>query len=566
MWWNLPTEVVDRILEFLSFSDYVSLTQTNRNLRSMLDNRHLYLVVLRTNYGEKIRNYEWDMKEDDLSRVQLLQHSHRLRQFLQDLELQCSTTYNLVLANEARYGSSEALSENWKKMLQLALSEYSSDPNYFLPIEAELEESLATFQTLTQQNTQSISITRICWIRKLQELQNFSKAVRFFLKADPDSTWNLEQCYFELSRCHLDFDHLATIRRAKLSEMRSKVHEILPISHGELNFVTLSSYQHFIRSLIEAILPCLNSSSSDSSQGRNILRVYSGEGYEPKPVFLSILAKVLQEEVFDRLRVRLINKLIPKVQVEVAPLFLIIDEIYVLVDLSFNSISVYSRATLARLSTSSSSSAMTPLTCREVVYRAFEIPDTARSVQSTSILKNWRASHFETSKEKLRFLRTLIVPVTEEKNIEYSLFSKLLRKNDFLLYYNCVLAQLERSDYILYDYTDWITQRIRNAIDDESSTGLGTLVVNTTSDYIGTVVGIYHQSQSSTEKSYNIIPHDKVEYSIALSSSISVINSDDLADDFPRFLEWLVSTEGMIHLGMFLFPRLQPGNPIKFLR
>lgn len=563
MWWNLPTEIVDRIVELVSFLDYVALTQTSRTLRSLLDNRHLLLVTLSSTYGRTITAYEWDSVAEAPSRALLWEKFCRLLLFLLDVERRCATTYNLLALNERRTSQDHTASDiEWRKLMHEAIIVYACDPAYFLPLMTELQLCWHDFREKAHDPVPDVSLTRLCWTRKLLELQNFSKAVRFFLKVDPESTLELEQCYFELSRCHLDFDRLAPLRTAKIAEMQAKVRVTLPIQSGELRFPSFHAYEHFIRALVETLAPCLTFHNT-ARTGMNILRVYNQELCNAKHMYFAILAKVLQETVFDRLLFNVQGRAV-NIQAKVTPMFLMMDSFCVLVDLDFNSLSFYRTDALRGLAASGNSTAFRPLTHRDIIYSAFEVPETAHSLPTITSLNSWSNAEISTSKEKLRFLRTLLVPVMEEKNIEFSLFSTLLRKNEFYLYYNCVLAHLQRTDFIFFDYWDSLIQRIKSAEPSAEQIRLGTVVVNSVSDYVGAIVSFYNQSEGAEEKTSIVLPHDQVELSFALTPSITVVNAADLEDNLAAFLEWLMSNEGATHLGMFLFPRLIASNPIVF--
>lgn len=591
MWWQLPTELIEHILDHVSFPDYVALTQANRELRRVLDTESLFLAVLESNYRQFIEAYDWPI-DPDISKTTLWAAFGHLRVFFNSLDLLYPTLdppdsslseplapsgvsapsadplpASCFLEFHRLFTNGPALMDigyRRKVLLDVGLNIFATHSIYSFPLVYYFEESQAQFQQMCAGSEFPIAIplSRLSWSRRLLQLQNFGQAVKFFHGSHTSDTSDIEKCYFELSRCYNDFGSLAHHRSAKLTRMRAALRAKLPISRGELQFASSKAYNLFLQDLIATLLPYMTSRNSHGGQGGNILRIYEGSGQESQLLHLSILAKLLRETVFDKLSFKISGGPAERKRVCSSMVFLIVGASYILVDFGQCVLSIYSEEDLGRLPVASITQAKTPMVCSDVIQRAFEWNESEADLVSNFDNINWNNCQLGTSQEKLRFIRTILIPISENRKLDYSHFSPLIHENDFFAYFFCAQAQVGQDTCETHQYFKHIMSIL--TIRRSPTCGLslkftiGDLVANTSSNYFGAILGFY-DVLSEHGVYIETLPFDRIERSVALEKSLKLLNTADLGTKLKPFLNWIVSTEGFNYAGMFLFSSLSIG-------
>lgn len=321
--WHLPFDVLDLILQKITFVDYVHLIQTNTKLRNVLDNHHLYETVWKANFADVLEAYEWPYSNEQemlVGRKELYATIGEVEQFLikirgmihefgkeymtkpfflpnQDPALE-------LIAPEVRNAMNEVLEEAYVK--------YAIKSKYFVPLVYLSDKYWKGFCEATEKKQDKYNISLMCWSRKLLHIQNVNLAIKFFNKVSINETSNIEKCFLELSRFDFEFSDLAGTRVKKLRKMRSDVRRLLPIKKGVLGFDSENLFLGFLGRLGLKLLellplsrPPTGSEVFRSYSGINVLREYVGQPSEPRMYRLAIMAKVLQEEVFSKLRFRI---------------------------------------------------------------------------------------------------------------------------------------------------------------------------------------------------------------------------------------------------------------------
>ncbi|KAM9930222.1 hypothetical protein OXX59_000654 [Metschnikowia pulcherrima] len=544
MWWRLPTELVDQILQHVSFDDYVSLTQTNAEARRLLDTGSQFLTVFRANFHEDIEAYEWDI-DSSVSKATLWTAVRKLRRFLDLID----SLYPQTVGEPTDMG--------FDKHLETALLTFASQPEYFVPLIMEIRIATGHMrQNLAQALTGPalISISRISWLRKLLQLQNFLHAARFFLQKDPGDIVSVEKCYFELSRCYIDFASLARHRVKVLKQLRNEVRSLLPIPSGMLKFPSQNAYHVFLGGILKTILIGLNSTAYSSNVGANILRVYKGLGSEAQELYAAIAAKIFQEEVFSKFTFEINGVVRKEVSVAVTPVWLVFDSTYVLINLTNITFKFMEKEAIRRIPHSDVEQTFRPVTTRAVLQRAFDADESEEGIPRDITRQDWSNMYYNTSIFKLRFLRTVLMNISESKTLSTSDFRPLYHKSDFLLYFYSTMVMLENTRTEITSFRHHASHLIQPDFHTKTF-AFGDLILNHSSDYFGVVLGA-HSARTEDENFLVTLPFDNIEKSVAQVSSLKHLHIAEFGDSFPEFIEWLLSTDGMTYAGMLFFPTL----------
>ncbi|GEQ67038.1 hypothetical protein JCM33374_g701 [Metschnikowia sp. JCM 33374] len=553
MWWTLPTELVDQILELISFDEYVSLTQISTEVRHILDNQDRFLVVLNANFGLDLDAYDWELSPS-VTRVSLFAALNELRHFIRSVDCVYPTNQT---------NDQTSLHEKRNETVIHALRTFATNPIYFLPLLLEFRAA----QLALRQNANkalslkhgldspiTFSIARISWLRKLLQLQNFLHAANFFMNADPEDTSSIEKCYFELSRCYIEFSDLTKYRMMMLKDIRTNVRVFLDTASGN-SFPNKPAYRAFLADILRIILSTLNPAQASPGCGGNILRVYKGVGRESASIYMSIVAKIFQEEIYGRFVFDIGGEKRRNPPVLVAPLFLILDDIYVSINFSTNSWNFYEPENLTRLPTATLRDAIMPATTQSVLMRTFDSDESEISSPSDLLNQDWSNMHFNTSMIKLRFLRTILTSLCENKSLSSTRFRPLVHRSDFFLYFYSTMSLLEGPETEIPSFQEH-TSYLSESQHKTPKFNTGDLIVNQPSDYFGVVLG-NSPRRLDGGMLVSTLPFDNIEKSVALHTSVKHVCLEDLGQSFPNFLLWLMSTDGMAYAGMFLFPELR---------
>lgn len=558
MWWTLPAELVENVVSFLSFSDYVALTQTSSALRLALDCPLFFQCVIKANYGKLLEAYQMPIVES-LDKLTVWHATLELRSFLATLR----SSYPSAGLEGQSVGS---------VIPPQVLGRLACEPKYVIPVLEELGQSSQIFDELKDDKSLTafspcpisdpsdkltddrvFPVAPLAWTRQLLHLQNFTRAVCFFLENDPAKTADIERCFFEISRCYLDFTLLATSRTRFLKASAVWLQELLPFTTGSLHFPSVSSYKMFLHSLIICVWPHLSPSLSDEPASGNILHVYARQTTESPVLYHAVVAKVLQDVVFSKISFVVAGASI-NTAVSVSPAFLIIGDYWILMTLGSSSVSIYEKRDLSRLPAASMASALTPLTYADVIERVFHLDSPAVPLSRTLASRNWTLA--KNSSEKLRFLRTILKEIANAKSLLLRDFSPLLRSRDFFLYYYCatrLIAPNEEADTL----GKFPAAAIPKGVTDFEYVP-GDLVIKENYDYVGIVM-------NKSQGFLTILPHDNAAPSIASPESVRLVNNGDM-HDVAGFLHWLLSTEGMIYACMYFYPAVQVRpNGLRFI-
>lgn len=574
MWWQLPTEIINEILQFISFDDYVALTQTSSIIRRILDTQHQFYVVLDANTGADLRANElncWSNKP------LIWKGLGQIRKFLKLVD-------SIYPTNMVDPYSGAEIRKNRDQVIQTALDLFVTHSNFLIPTllefklaQTELERNAA--EALIHPKT--FSVSRITWLRKLLQLHGFARTVEYSMsdESDEKSTFSLiEKCYFELSRCHIDFTELARYRGITLSRIRRDIRQFLPISCGKLKFRTMASYHTFLAQAIKIILRHLHPKTFKPGFAGNILRIYKGLGGETNVPYLAILAKVLEEEIFAKLAFDVGGKIVKIDDRFITSTFLVLGPAFVLIDLGTGECKFYEKNDLSRFPENIRPQITKKITVRTVIQRAFDseeirVPNTQEFLQ-----QDWSNMHYSTSMIKLRFLRTILLEIHDSKALNENDFRPLIHNSDFFLYFHTaktiLLAELRKNSYTnlsnpsitpgqdlsvkilsFHNTTEHFSCTFASQSEQEQFAS-GDIIVQLNAEYFALVLGPEPHSVNG-DRFISTLLFDHIEECSSLFLSLSNLSASQFGESFIPFIKWLISTDGLCHAGMFLFPNLQ---------
>lgn len=310
--WNLSTDVFDSILEHLSFEDYVHLTQTNSHLRSLLNNSHLFEIVWKAQFSDTLEAYEWPFSEEhemQVGKEALYRDIREVRETLKEVRDTVQKLVKLLWYSENSQESqcldmASAETKKLKDALDRVILTYSVEERYFIPLVYLSNQLWQEFCNETSRTDFSFNMSMMCWAQKLLHIQNVNIALKNLLEANGQTTTNLERFFLDISRFDFNFHDLSLIRLKTLRKMRKIVHNSLPLDRGVLGFEDEATFLNLMASIATKLLRQLPQAKDTNpvSTGINVLREYVGQPQEPFMYRLSILAKIMQEEVFSKLK------------------------------------------------------------------------------------------------------------------------------------------------------------------------------------------------------------------------------------------------------------------------
>lgn len=305
--WDLPTDLLDLVLAHLSIEDYVHLLHTSKRLRLLLNSNHHYQIIWKANFSEVLEAYEFPYNEAEHTDTSVFELFALIREIETVLE-------NIQKAMEC-LKESEAVSDvsarllSWRQIdsfLNQVFSRFAIDKKFFIPVVFVAMKYWREFCVATECSQGTYNISRMCWSRQLLHLQNVNLAVEFLRSSLHDDTDDMERFLFEMSRFDYSFPELSKVRMVQIKKLRNHARRIIPIPGGTLVFPSERHFLSFIGSLANKLSADIERRPQrnryDQSTGINVLREYHGQNAEPAMFRVAILAKILQEEVFGKLR------------------------------------------------------------------------------------------------------------------------------------------------------------------------------------------------------------------------------------------------------------------------
>lgn len=515
-WWHLPTEVVDLVLKQVSFLDYVALTQTNASLRELLNNTRVLELVLSANFAQKIDSFEWSFSDID----KCLQKNNLWKSYCELDRFLLSVDYPLI--------DSISLPSAQLFLLQ-NIYRFTTNETYFIPIIIIYEELIEHLRELSVKQTPKILISRVSWARLLMHLQNFRKAIRFFEDTDDEIPLLIERAFFEVSRVDLNFPQLAKNRTIKLYHIRQQVRKFLPISKGSITFANWSAFFKFLKDLVLVIVRALPKPKSQSP-ALNILRAYEGDGTPGQEMIMSIVAKIMTEEVFKKFSIKVDNRL-TKLSVRSSSLLIWVGPIEVRLTTDPVDVQMFAR----RVDPNSIQSPLAPLTIGQMLKNIDTSDQNLYPIICYELY--WKPSNM-----RWKYFITLF----EETLSNKPLSPCFGYKGDLLsfFYSSTILDKIGIASEEMVEFEFFSLLDVPKGNCSEKYQ-MGQIVTNPNLGYIGPVILVDEEN-----KLYRLCPHDFTRISIAHESSLIPVEHKQEGD---LIVNWLMQSEGFVFSGVFLF-------------
>ncbi|RKP32778.1 hypothetical protein METBISCDRAFT_21046 [Metschnikowia bicuspidata] len=549
-WWQLPPEILDLIFTKLLPADYVKFYRLC-NKKHFLNDPARLLAVLGSNFGAEIEAFEWDPVHD-ITTEQFTEAADKFSEFVSNVVKSLHG-----IANAEHHGHSVPLARDYRALLDLVTQVACSNTHpivalhHLRTVDIEWNAQLSSIYMHSLVSPYTLNVAQSSWSRHMFHMQQFAACVRFFHRADPNTHRDLERCYFELSRCHLEFGLLAPCRVKKLRQLRTQVANFTGVHSGGLLFASSSAFQDYLRSVVFIILRILKPQDPLPTENGNLFRFYKGETRAEMEICLAVVGKILQEEVFDKIVLQTPEKRYSHVTVKISPKFIIAGDMYISLSQKDFSVSVYHEEQVLSLA----ASILRPLRYIDAVRTFSHIDSTLRAFQcaarSELVNKDWQGEKISTCPERLRFVRTLMISVCQREDLPMTILKTLTRYPDFYLYHACaktLVGLLEEHDTV-----DSFIPAL-SAGDIQHS-----LFVNIRSHYLGIRLKMREDAASdwtSRDTNCHVLPIDSLEVSVAQEESIQSLGATDFGAAFPEFLRWLLCTEGVSLVTRFFLPRL----------
>lgn len=555
-WWNLPPEVIDLILSKLQTSDFRNYYHfCGHPCKEVLNNPGHLATVLRSNYGADIEAFEWEVAP----KLTTEEYTRAFNKYSSDVTYIATSLFSFG----CKLNTNNEVFKDFQDLMNLVTRLSCSDAH---PIIAWLHMKMTEEDTANALKKLKNSPHKGCvkvavpaWSRHLQHMQQFGICVKFFRDTDPDTRRDIEKCHFEISRCRLEFDLLAHYRLKKLKDLREHVAKFKIYNAGRVSFTSTESYYDYLRSVIFTILRVMQPKRHPAPESPNLLRYYKGETYALLEICYAVIAKILQEEIFDNMVLQTPDRVLQNVTVKVSPQFLIVDDTYISVSQKDFSVSVYNIAQLQREN-------LTPAVLKSLRYldvlrrtsHVVNLEKPAMNFANMDALKKnqWSLKKSFTSNERLRFMRSLLILVCSRENLPMSMFQVFGRYFDFYLYYACAKTLLGQAEDYTSDRSQFsaASQALLPQVANSQGANRSKLVLNTRWRYIGLEFGATSATSPDTgnpQPSAFIIPTDSLEVLPIQDMNLPILQPLVFESKLRSFLKWLLRTEGISVVNRF---------------
>lgn len=560
---RIPNDLLLKIFSNFTLAEFhkffLGLTEPAREMFNDL----LYIkAVLFHSLRQEVEAFEWDEFPTMTSEEMSTNH------YYFELKSRYIMSRLMCISHRKNYSDYPNSDSNLKKVMA-CITELGCSRQYSaVVLSIRKDVSRAVDELLAERKP--LPVLSYGWDYYLLHLQQFSECVRYFRDVNPCSPKNLEKAFFELSRCQLEFSSLATHRLHKLMGVRKDIATMNSDYSGKVKFPSLALFYGYLEGIIAMVLKALKPKEANGLVDGNILRYYEGKSEAPQVLCLSVIAKLLQEECFDKLTFLTPNSSFNNVTVKVTTQFLLIGDMCISVSQGDCSVSINSRA---QMQATAGASMLKPLMVMDVVEAAFSANSDVSSlkINTPSDLNqlNWSLETLGTSRERLRFLRTIIKSVCNRDGLPLFSFRPLLQNNDCFIYYACAckIVEVEHPDFSC-DFTSFSLHGDSSENNEIIET---TVVLNTTNLYVGIQIGGLNKvsavvtSSEQLNSFYRVLPSDDVEASLAKEGSLVPLKPQVLATALNPFLKWFAFSEGMNYASRYFFTHLTvEGDRIKF--
>lgn len=545
---SLPPELLDKVLSMVSLDEFLGLYNLSSiEAQDVLGDVNRVGNLLRSNFGADFEAFEWgpipSLSTTDLSQLNAsystsLHEITRISLSLNKNEL--SDTLPL-----GAYHSQRA--SNYVNLIATV----ASDLQACVAVLSHSNKAVSYIDDAILNMEPKVDVSIASWARFTLHLQQFCRSVHFFLNIDIYRQNNLEQCLFEVARCQLEFSTLANYRLRKIQEIRLAIAAFNKSYPGNIRFTSIEGFAKYMKIVIGIILKELQCLNSLAPVDGNLLRYYKGETRATRVLCLIVVAKFLQEEIYDKIGIFIKDRRLANPQILVTSHFIILENFLISVSQEDMSISFYDRA---HQNPSLVGLKLNPLKAIDIVETAFNSESEILRFDFSNPLDldstNWSIENLSSSKERLRFIRTLLISVCKKDTLPLRKFKSLIENLDFCSYYACACKMLgislDNCVSIFNEVSISSYQRQKHFV-----------VLNARSQYIGVQVKDISLDITSyykpPDKCYSVLPFDAIEDSVALKHNISLLEKLWLPHSFVPFLKWLLHSEGISHATRYWF-------------
>lgn len=544
-WWSLPPEIVDLVLSNVLTTDFRNYYHLCGDpCKQVLNDPGHLATVLRSDYGADIEAFGWAVPE-----MTTEEFTTAFNKYNADVTYVAKSLFSFGCNQVKGAPTLEAFEALMRLVTRLSCSE--SNPIiawlHQKMTDTETAEALATLKT-DADSSFSMEVAIPAWSRHLQHMKQFAMCVRFFRDTDPNTRRDIERCHFELTRCRLEFDLCAHYRTRKLKQLREHVAKFRIYHTGRVLFSTTESYYGYLRSIIFTILRVMQPKPTVESENADLLRYYMGECFAPLEICYSVIAKILQEEIFDNMIFQTPDGILKNVTVKVSPQFVIVDDTYISVSQSDMSVSVYDKTQLQQANISPS------------VYKALQYLDVVRRMSHVDPEKpaldysdkrklkrnSWSLKNVTTCKERLRFMRTLLISVCSRKDLPVTMFNTLHPCYDFYLYHACARTLLGQDDYEGVDDFLFRAAKFLPSNSDRLKSKQTRLVLNPRWSYIGLRFGQKNEISPNANSvgSADVLPTDSLDVFQVGDAFLQPLKPGDFGKRLRKFINVLLRSEG----------------------
>lgn len=549
-WYQFPPELLDKILCEFTPHEFLQLySRSEGRVKEILREPCRLSAVLKNRLEDEFLAFEWDLVHPssvDAFAVQLETHRQKALEIVDSSVKLSHCDQSEDPQHETKFHS-----------LTQAIRDMGCGANHHVYTVLEHKRLENTFllnlNDLGSLEPVRIDVSHRAWLKYLLHFHQFSCCVRFFQGCDPHSHENLERAFFELSRCHLEFSTLAHHRLLKSNTIRRELAKLNAFYSGKIYFNSTVAYHNYLRTAVFIILKKLSPTHLGAPVDGNLLKYYKGETQATRVLCMATIAKFLQEEVFEKFLLVTPESSLKDTQVKVSSHFLIVNDTYISVSQEDMSVSVYSRR---QVEGTHSKLQMKPLRIIDVVESAFNSETSAVPI-SLEDLQNadasyWSVEKLGTSKERLRFLRTLVVSICRQDGESFANFRPLITNHDFYYYY-------VGASYILnipvasFDYNfvaaPTTMRKSREPVSHR-------IVYNPRSEYLGVVLMTHDNTSAfgvARQGFFQVLTFDSIESSVALEENLQAIEVAQFPNTLASFLTWLTCSEGIGYACRYCF-------------
>lgn len=561
LWQDLPSEVWDLILMNLLVDEYLDLYDLVEGpFKEFLNDSTRFNALFHMNYGKQLEAFEWG----DANLLPDSYMVHRLN-YLNEVEKIMRRIHQLNLpdpsSDDPKYSP-----DNYPPELMTSIVELSCKPEYKLVSlhhaaqQEEVIKGKLAAAALDPGNCMDINLQEASWALHLAHMQQFSQSVQFFRDSEAKCDHDLERCHFELARCRADFSALAPFRTKVLNQIRKRITDFNSSYSKRLRFQSRDMFHGYLRTICLIITRCLPFKTIATRQNQNdgLLGFYSGQTIASMNIVLAVIAKILQEEMFDKFILEYPQTVLKNIVVKVSQLFIIAGDTIISIGPDYSA-SVYA---IDNVRSNYHWNDFSPICYIDAVENAYSFhkPESELFFNDPNELstRDWSPEKSGPGTERLRFVRLLLLWICNRSRFELSEVKPIMQSQDFYHYFSCMRYHLEA--YKPSNFGIFLKELKPKKVDPSER---HPLVINWNQRYIGAKFGVMRRPDpSGTRQDIDlefliVFPFDNIEPAMTTTDSFKLLKPADFGARFAAYLYWVICSEGGNYLTRYCQPNLE---------